>query len=356
VIRGAGDARSARVRGESAQTGKADAPDGAVRCRVIPEARRGEIMTGRIRLPLVLGVIAGACAVSALTVGAYWRGIESGRAEWRFAAARRGADVRVYRDTSSALLRELVTRDMSLREPGLTDWETVNRLRDWSARNLDLATESLLLDRDPSFEFYNRSAGEIFAAFFQDRGGVWCGGSAYALMEVYRLFGFQASFLDYGEPSALTHVVTLVKIRHDGVEKTVVQDPTFNIAYAAQGGVPLDLMELLGMLMRHQHERVRLVRGGRAGGEVLVHPNDGAFPFDHVVDPDSRLLRVLGNGVKKYQSQLSLERVERQFGERIRSALRKRGHPGNMLYLFLYPLAGSDQALVDAAKRMTGRS
>jgi len=27
-----------------------------------------------------------------------------------------------------------------------------------------------------------------------------------------------------------------------------------------------------------------------------------------------------------------------------------------MLYLYLYPLAGSDQSLVDAAKRMTGRT
>jgi hypothetical protein len=85
-----------------------------------------------------------------------------------------------------------------------------------------------------------------------------------------------------------------------------------------------------------------------------VHPKDAAFPFDHVVDPSARPLRVLDNGVKKYRSRLSLERVERQFGERIGTFLQKEGHPGNMLYLYLYPLAGSDQSLVDAAKRMTG--
>jgi hypothetical protein len=308
------------------------------------------------RLPLIVWGIALLFAASALAGGAYWWGIERGRSEWRFAAARRGADLRVYRDTSSTLLKELVTREMSLREPGLTDWEIVNRLREWSYANTDVATESALLDKDPAFEFFNRSAGEIFAAFFQDRGGVWCGGAAYALMELFRLFGFQASLLDYGKSGVMTHVVTLVTIRHDGAPRTVVQDPTFNLAYAAGDGTPFDFFELLGALTRHQHERVRAVRGSREGGDALVHPKDAAFPFDHVVDANAQPVQVMENGVRKYQSRLSLERVEHQFGGPIRTFLRKEGHPGNMLYLFLYPLAGSDQSLVDTAKRMTGRT
>lgn len=320
-----------------------------------PPTRGGRVMAFSIRLPLIVRIALLACAIAALIGGAHLWGIERGRSEWRLAAAQRGADLRVYRDTSSALLTELVVKELSLREPGLTEWEVVNRLRDWSHANTTVATENALLDKDTRFGFFNRSAGEIFAAFFQDRGGVWCGGSAYALMELYRLFGFQASSLDYGRSGVMTHVVTLVKIRHGGTEKTVVQDPTFNLGYVAEDGTPFDYLDLLKVLVRHQHHRVHIVMGNRGGGNALVHPRDAAFPFDHVIDADTPPA-VLANGVKKYRSRLSLERFERQFGEPIRRFLRNEGHPGHMLYLHLYPLAGSDRDLVEAAKRLTGRA
>jgi len=299
--------------------------------------------------------IAIVCAASALAGGAYWWGIERGRSEWRFAAARRGADLRVFRDTGSALLRELITKEMSLREPGLTDWEVVNRLRDWSHANTDVSTEGYLLDKDTSFAFYNRSAAEIFAAFLQDRGGVWCGGAAYALMEVYRLFGFQASFLDYGKPGVMTHVVTLVKVMHDGTQRTTIQDPTLNIAYAATDGTPYDYFELLTALLQHQAGRIRMLHGSREGGDALVYPGEGGPSFDHVIDPGARPIQVFENGVRKYKSRLSWESFERRSGKSIRAFLKRQGHPENPLYLFLYPLAGSDQSIVEQARQLTGR-
>ncbi|HXZ44536.1 MAG TPA: hypothetical protein VEH53_06875, partial [archaeon] len=246
----------------------------------------------------------------------------------------------LYRDTSSALLRELITREMSLRDGGLTDSEKVNRLREWVHANILVSTPSNLLDQDKSFDYYNRSAGEIFAAFFQDLGGVWCGGAAYALMEVYGLFGFKASMIDYGKPGVMTHVVTLVKIKYGGLEETVIQDPTLNVTYATRNGAPYDYLQLLTDLMQHQHERVRILFGMDGTGGVLVAPGDERFPLDYLVESGVQPIRVLQNGARKYKSRLSLERFERQFGERIRVFLRKEGHPGEMLYLLLYPLAG----------------
>jgi hypothetical protein len=314
-----------------------------------------QVMRVRVRLRSILLAIAVMLICAGLINGAYWRGIERGKSDWRFIASRRGANVPLYRDTSSALLRELITREISLRDEGLTDWEIVNRLREWAHANILVSTSSNLLDQDKSFEFYNRSAGEIFAAFYQNRGGVWCGGAAYALMEVYGLFGYQASVIDYGKPGVMTHVVTLVKIKVDGIEKTVIQDPTLNATYATRNGAPYDYFQLLTVLMRHQHESVRILSGMHGTGGVLVAPGDERFPLDYVVEAGAQPIRVLQNGVRKYKSKLSFESFERRFGEGIRVFLRKEGHPGEILYLLLYPLAGSDPSVIDNAQVLTRR-
>ncbi|HSB82309.1 MAG TPA: hypothetical protein VLM91_26330 [Candidatus Methylomirabilis sp.] len=306
-----------------------------------------------IRPRLALLVIAVMLISAGLIYGAYWRGIERGKSDWRFIASRHGTNLPLYRDTSSALLRELITRESSLRGEGLTDWEIVNRLREWAHANILVSTPSNLLDQDKSFEFYNRNAGEIFAAFFRDRGGVWCGGAAYALMEVYGLFGFQASMIDYGKPGVMTHVVTLVKIKYDGMEKMVIQDPTLNVTYATRDDAPYDYFQLLTVLMRHQHERIRILPGIHGTGNVLVAPGDERFAVDYAVEAGSQPIQMLQNGVRKYRSKLSFESFERRFGEGIRVFLRKERHPGKTLYLLLYPLAGSDPSVVERAQQLT---
>ncbi len=148
----------------------------------IADVRPGWILKS-VAIPLVAGLLA---------YGGYWWGTHGEEQALVPPTGPRPAVVRPDLVVSSTVLKELVSREMSLGTPGLTDWEIVNRIRDWAHANIDVATKSYLLDEDASFRFYGRTAPEIFAAFFQDRGGVQCGGAAHALMELYGLFGFEA--------------------------------------------------------------------------------------------------------------------------------------------------------------------
>jgi len=283
-----------------------------------------------------------------------WRG-----GGWGASAAEPGPRAVPARPTGRAVsreaLKELVAREMSLQAPGLTEWEVVNRIRDWGYANIDLATAHALLDRVEPFDFLQKDVGEIFTAFFQDRGGVWCGGAAYALAELYRLFGYRASIIDFGHPDVLTHVVTLVRITHRGKRETVVQDPTFNIAYAKRDGSPLDYFDLLRLLLRRQHQNVRMLQGQRREKDLLVHPLDRGLPIPYLHRQNPRPLRVLPDGVKKYRARVSLRDFEAPLRGEIRAFLRKEGHPAHSLYLYLYPIKGTDPAIVEAARRLTGQ-
>lgn len=329
-----------------------NAPSGIGR-RKPPEA---PLLTVSVRPRWILQVTGTLLISAGLLYGGAWLGSRGHTQDPGAAAA--NAPTRLFRwdrETSATLLKELIAREASLGRPGLTQWDTVNRIREWAHANIDLATPSSLLDQDPSFNFFNKSTPEIFAAFFNDRGGVWCGGAAYALMELYKLFGFRASLIDFGKPDVMTHVVTLVTIDFGGRPRTVIQDATLNLTYVTRDARPYDYLQLLAALMHHQHRKIRILPGGGGGGDALVDPRDADFPFDHVVDFSAPPTQVLQNGIKKYRSRLSWRSFERKFGPRIRSFLREEGHPEDLLYLFLYPLAGSDPSVLGEARRLTRR-
>ncbi len=287
---------------------------------------------------------------SALFGVGYWSGAERSSRDPGLVVLESLTNSRPNPATEAVLLTELVTREMSLRTPGLTEWEMVNRIRDWAHANIDLSTQGYLLDRNPSFDFYRRSAAEIFAAFLADRGGVWCGGAAYSLMKLYRLFGFSASTLNYGRPEVMDHVVTLVRIVHEGQEKTVVEDPTFNLAYANIAGDPFDYFELLTALMRREHGRIVFLGGNQGKPDLLVNAREKRMPYPNRIGP----AQLLPGGRKKYKSSLTIEDFERQFGSAIHGFLRSEGLPTDLRYLLLYPIKGSESSIVDEARRLTG--
>lgn len=250
--------------------------------------------------------------------------------------------------TAAVLLKEMVVREMSLRTPDLTEWDVVDRIRDWAYAHTVWSTESYLLDRNANFNYYQRSAPEIFAAFLSDKGGVWCGGTAHALMKLYRMFGFSASTLDYGRPDIADHVVTLVRITYKGRKKLVVQDSTFNITYTTTGGIPYDYFDLLAVLMRGEHERIAMPAGKSGMRGLLVHPREGSALLR-----DARgSAQIVKGGGRKYQFAPTLEGFEREHGAAIHAFLRNEGRPADMRYLLLYPTGGSDPSIVEKAREI----
>ena len=98
-----------------------------------------------------------------------------------------------------------------------------------------------------------------YSLFDSHQGAVMCGGTAYLLAEVYELFDYKAWILDTGDsPSLATHMVTLVRIRHEGRWIYSVLDAYFNVAFVTSTGQPLDYSQLVLHLINRQHEAIFL--------------------------------------------------------------------------------------------------
>jgi hypothetical protein len=67
----------------------------------------------------------------------------------------------------------------------------------------------------------------------------WCAGFANYLAKIYAEFGFPAASLNVGmRNGTLSHVFTLVEIRHQGKRMVVAQDAYLNAEYAIKGKMP----------------------------------------------------------------------------------------------------------------------
>src|SRR5579883_2749781 len=114
------------------------------------------------------------------------------------------------------------------------EWEFVQLLRSWAYANIRRQTsvdgEAVdYLDVRPDFAFYSKEAPDIFRAFYDDVGGVIGGGNGYALMTLYRAFGFDAAIIDCGEPAeGFTRISVVCEIDHAGQRMWVVQDPNYD--------------------------------------------------------------------------------------------------------------------------------
>lgn len=251
-------------------------------------------------------------------------------------------------NSGSIWLKEIVTNDIPEITNATNDWQRVNLLREWGHSNIDWSSRKALLDQDKSFNFYDKSAVDIFSAFFQDKGGVMCGGTAYSLKKLYQLFGFKAYAYDMGKPGVMTHVVTLVEIKFQNSVKLVVQDATFDITYADNQGEPLDYFDLLSLLSSHKHEAINIIYGKSENGDFLLHPDDKS-QYSQIISLKDSPFVVLESGLLKFRSRLTLSSFDRSFGKAIKEFLVKEGHPPDNIYLFLYPIGG-DQTVIDKVK------
>lgn len=229
-------------------------------------------------------------------------------------------------ETQNTLLRNLVLADYpQIEDDEMSDFERVSLLRQWAAGATDWSNREGLLDRPSttnpyagSFHFYSQDAATIYAAFMEDKGGVWCDGTAYALAKLYELFGYRAFRIGFGVPSSdATHVVTLVEIEHrtGGRKILSVQDAYFDFTYVHADGEPMDYFELLDLLQSHRDGDVTIV------GSSIPIPHDFLY-FE--------------NGyVRKTESVYFLENFEEQCRTELNSFYEERGFPQNILYLHL---------------------
>ncbi len=179
-----------------------------------------------------------------------------------------------YPLVADEILQRLVVQQFpDLNSDRASDWEKVKMIRQWAYENSDLAgSDSIKLDHQPEFDFFNRRAIGIFAAYFKDRGGAYCGGTSIALSRLFDVFGFEAHTMSLGFPGRedLTHTVTLVDISHDGAPLTVIQDAYINLTYVDLDDEPTDLYVLAQRLAEGSKPKAKILEGQPALRDVLV--------------------------------------------------------------------------------------
>jgi hypothetical protein len=259
---------------------------------------------------------------------------------------------------SQLTLKQQVNKDYpQLLHSGLSEWGKVILLRQWAYSHIDTSTKSCLIDQDRGFAFYSKDAQELFQAFAEDRGGVWCYGAAFSLARLYGVYGLDAYVCDMGNPEVMTHAVTLVRIRHGGRTILSVQDPTFDLTYVDAADEPVDYFDLLNVLRRNESGAVKALVGSAPSPDCIVAPQDDPYHgtlWNPYRNPGDRPKKVLAGGRQVFQSRLSLDRFAVMNGAAIKTFLVKEGHPPELIYLYLYPITiqwGSEAAsLQDRAK------
>jgi len=232
-----------------------------------------------------------------------------------------------------------------------SDWERVSALRSWAAERIDTTySPGLYLHDNASFHFFYQNVSTIFYAFYHNWGGVACGGTAWTLMKLYQLFGYESYYLASGRIGMVTHAVTLVYINVDGRRIPSVQDAYFDISYTNEDGHPLDYFEMLRILRNHKHEEIRTVPSfdWKVQRDLILRTNDTLPSWGEVggtsvpLGDDKRVYR-WSFSIAMYENASSASNEVRIFND----FLVREGHPGELLYLYLYPYQVNTYTLDD---------
>ncbi len=247
--------------------------------------------------------------------------------------------------TEEDLRAQVLAEQPRLAEEGLSDWETVKLLRRFAYDHSDTVTRV-------DSPLYSDQAGwpvaDRYAYFDADQGGVICGGTGDALRLLYELWGYEAWYLAFGDPSAggFTHVETLVAIEHDGERLVTVQDAQLDASYVDADGQPLDYLDLLAALAAQDHAAFSLEGGAStAHADTLVHADDlGSMTIEEMVsanwtsDPADYELVALPEGSTKIRSPRTLARFEAVIASWYGPFLEGRGLPAELPWLHLFPM------------------
>jgi len=254
---------------------------------------------------------------------------------------RLGDDFSTDAALKATILRELPQWDH------FSDFEKVDALRHWAAPRIDMSSSSLFLSSNESFHFFTQNVSAIFHAFQHNWGGVWCGGAAWTLRQLYLLFGYDAHYLNSGMAPACaqscpTHAETLVRIDVRGTEVLSVQDAYFDITYVDKYGNPLDYLDMLSLLQKHRHEEIRIIPSPdhEFQRDLILRANETSLTISGWLLVTHENFAYLGNSTLLYKTSVSIASYEsasprvRQF---FREVLARDGHPQQLIYLHLYP-------------------
>lgn len=230
-------------------------------------------------------------------------------------------------------------------DPAASDWVKVEALRKWTYQAVDKADEACLLDHD----YGPRIAYDLPAAMallLENKGGFYCGGTAYMLTGLYRLFGFTSYAYNMGQlDGPYSHVVSLVEVQTEAGKVLAVEDAYLNYTLL-EGGKPIDFARLIALLGARRADRVEVATTFGACKPLLIQMEDEAEAVASL-RKFYDVTRVGDDGERAaYCHNFTLETIG--MGPGFAGWVREHTGETNFLYLYLFPLGTSGEARAEA--------
>jgi len=215
------------------------------------------------------------------------------------------------------------------------DLEKAQWLREWVHLNIPGAVLECCLDANGHYEVYQWSASAILAELARTGKGFLCAGTSVFLRKLYDMFKLPACTynMSCGIADLVSHMVTLVAVKHAGREIWVMQDAFFNHTLVTSTGEPVDVRSLLH----------RLSVGHRAGINTRIEtlPKPHVLKATHGLEA-SRMLQAGAQWLGQMEDRiclratLTLDSWLAQHVKEYQWLIQKTGH-NDPLFLFLYP-------------------
>jgi hypothetical protein len=215
--------------------------------------------------------------------------------------------------TSDSLKRIIASEYPQINNQNITDWERVNILRDWAYEHTDYSGDAFNLDSNSSFNYYQKQAPQLYAAFLNDQGGVACSGDAYALQQLYEMYGFKSDVVSVGDPiigNHTSHAVTLVKIYQNNKSLLTIQDSYFGLTLMDNQKNPLDFFELIELLNEERYSDVVIKFGTQRLKDMILLNTDIPLVKKGWANVEENTTVQLSDNIVKIKVQMSLEKFE----------------------------------------------
>ena len=261
--------------------------------------------------------------------------------------------------TDEEIVKRIVDETPALKDnEAVSQFEIVSAIREWTFSNVPVVFSDA--------ELFVETVGGVTSAvqiplsqrlslFETGEAGAQCGATATTLRDIYELFGFEAFTVNAGQvadkPPQPTHILTLVKINHDGREILSVQDSFFNYTLVNRDGNPLDYFEMLSLLKQKRHQDFYPLLGSAEFKPRLIAKG---------TEENVTAEKVFANGNKLVSERFILPEDLPGYDAAATEFLTQHGYPANFLYLHLFPFGmhGRDyveyNAILNKARVITG--
>jgi hypothetical protein len=297
-----------------------------------------------IAIPVVVLI----CGLIVMVLGISWINVLSSQNE------------SLANDTLLLLKESISTEYPEIQNGQLDDWEKVKLLRQWTHEHVDWGSQCAQMNQEQYRKFFDADAPTEFAMFLKDEGAVMCQGTAWALMRLYEAYGYEAYCLGVDIPGVMSHVMTLVRISHDGSSILTVQDATFDISYVDSDGEPYDYFDLLAVVKNRHDDLVRIEQGACKPGDFLFCTGEKIESKYWSISGNASV-PALSEGRMKVRFGQTMDDFWDTYGPAIVDFFAEEGYPPHWCYMFLHLLYirhGYEDAseLMDQATSILGQS